>query len=148
MRRTGSAKEAQVGKRWEDTEGRGFGAEAADGLDTCGREDVVNVLHEVVPDGGRRDGDSRGPLQHEIFAVGQTTVARPDEVVDELGGGGGMKRLRADGPDCGNPRQIRVGDPLLGKIEPGAWADVLIDESAGFEGEEGGVADEQSRVGL
>jgi len=61
----------------------------------------------------------------------------------EAAGGEGFG---ADGPDGGDPGEGGAGAPLMGEVVPGAGADLLLDLGAGFEGEEGWVADEQGGV--
>ena len=54
--------EAEAGEWGEDIDFGGVLAEAFDGANAVGVEDVVNIRRKVVADGGGRDGDARGPL--------------------------------------------------------------------------------------
>ncbi len=112
-------------------------------------EDVVDVLGEVVADGGGWDGDARGPLLDEVVDVGEAVVAGDGEVVGELGGGdvADGECLGTDGPDGGYPGKAGAGVPLVGEVEPLAGAYGLLDCFAGFQGQESGVADEDGCVG-
>ena len=67
----------------EGREGADFGgvlAEAFDGTDAIGVEDVVNIRGEIVADRGGWYGDARGPLFDELFNVEKTVVAGGFEV--------------------------------------------------------------------
>ena len=125
-------------------------AEELDGLDAGFVEDVVDVLGEVMADGGGWDGNAGRPLVDEVFDVAKAVVAGEGEVLDELGGGdvADGEGLGADGPDGGYPGKAGADVPLVGEIEPLAGAYGLLDCFAGFEGEKGGVADEDGGVGL
>ncbi len=79
--------EAEVGEWGEDVDFGGVSAEAFDGVDAVGVEVVVDVVGEVVANGGGRDGDARGPLIDEFFDVEEAVVAGRFEVFGELRGG-------------------------------------------------------------
>ena len=89
-------------------------AEEFDGADAVGVEDVVDVVGEVVADGGGGDGDAGGPLFDEIFDVEKTVVARGFEVLDELGGSelGMAEGFGACGPDGSYPGEVGARAPL------------------------------------
>ncbi len=55
--------------------------------------------------------------------------------------------VRADGPDGGDPGEVRGGGPKLGDVVPGAGAGLPLDFGAVLEREQGGVADEEGGVG-
>ena len=86
----------------------------------------------------------------EVVDVGEAVVAGAAEVFGELGGGdvAVSEGFGADGPDGGDPGEAGAGVPLVGEVEPLAGADGWLDCFAGFEGEQGGVADEEGSVGL
>ena len=54
--------EAEAGKWREDIDFSSILAEAFDGADAVGIEDVVNIRRKIVADGGGWDGNARGPL--------------------------------------------------------------------------------------
>jgi len=133
----------------EDADVGGEVAEGGDAADAVGVEGVVDVLGEVVADGGGWERDARGPLADEVFGVGEAVLAGGVEVGDELGARlGGGDSFRTHGPDGGDPGQSGALIPLGGDVVPGAWAGFRFDVGAAFEGEQGGVADEQRGVGL
>ena len=145
-------------RRLEKTQGGewgknvGFGgilAEEVDGFDAGGVEGVVDVVPEVMADGVGRERDAGGPLVDEVFDVREAVVAGTGEVFGELGGGdvAGGEGFGTDGPDGGDPREVGAGVPFVGEVEPLAGAYGLFDVGTGFEREEGGVADEDGRVG-
>ena len=110
----------------------------------------MNVVGEVFADGAGGDGEAGSPLVDEVFDVSEAVVAGVCEVFGELSRGdvAGGKGLRTDGPDGGDPGKAGAGVPLVGEVEPLAGAYDLFDMGAGFEREKGGVADEDSGVGL
>ena len=67
--------EAKVGKGRKDIDFGGELAEEFDGADAVGVEDVVDVIGEVMANGGWRDGDARGPLFDEFLDVEETVIA-------------------------------------------------------------------------
>src|SRR5271154_1577057 len=99
------SEEGEVGEWGEDVDLDGVSAEEFDSADAVGVEDVVDVVREVVADGGRRDGDARCPLVDEVFDVEETMVAGGLEVFSELGGGeiGCAEGFGADRPHSGDP---------------------------------------------
>jgi len=103
---------------------------------------------KVPADGGRWDGDARGPLFDQAVDVGETVVAGELKVGGELGWGDVSQGFRADGPDGGDPGQAGATGPLMGEIEPKAGADGGFDVGAGLLGDERWIADEESCVGL
>jgi len=76
-----------VWKRGQDAGFSSVSAEELNGLEAGLVEDVVNVLGEVVADGGGWDGDARCPLVDEVFDVGEAVVAGVGEILGELGRG-------------------------------------------------------------
>ena len=142
--------EAKMGQWGKDVGLSRVLAEYLDGADAVGVENVVNIRGEILADGDGRDGDSRGPLCDQVFDVEEAVVAGGFEVFSELRCGESSRRkgFGADGPDCGDPGEVGAGVPLVGEIEPLAGADFFFDGFAGFEGEEGGVADEDGGVGV
>jgi len=54
---------------WQNACFRGVLAEEFDGANAVGVENVVDVIGEVVTDGGRWKGDAWRPLFDEIFDV-------------------------------------------------------------------------------
>ncbi|MCU1252279.1 MAG: hypothetical protein JWQ49_5308 [Edaphobacter sp.] len=146
--------EAEAGEWGEDVDFGGVLAKSFDGADAVGVEDIVNVRGEVVADGDGGEGDARGPLFDEFLDVEEAVVAGGFKVFGELRGGevGWGVELRqgfgTDGPDGGDPREVGAGNPLVGEVMPEAGADGGFDLLAGFEGEEGGVADEDGGVSL
>ena len=74
-------------KRGQDAGFSSVSAEELNGLEAGLVEDVVNVLGEVVADGGGREGDAWSPLLHEVFDVSEAVVAGVGEILGELGRG-------------------------------------------------------------
>src|ERR1700730_2397365 len=97
--------EAEVGEGREDVDFGGVLAEAFDGADAVGVEDIVNIRGEIVAGGGGGGGNARGPLFDEVFDVEKAVVAGGFEVFGELRGGevGRGEGFGADGPDGGDP---------------------------------------------
>ena len=110
----------------------------------------MDVVGEVVVDGGGREGDAGGPLADEIVDVGEAVVAGLDEVSGELlrCDVGDAEGFGAYGPDGGDPGEIGAGAPLVCEVVPGAGAGLGFDGGAVFDGHESGVADEDGGVGL
>ncbi len=108
----------------------------------------MDVLGEVLADGGGREGDAGGPLADEVLDVGEAVIAGLVEVGGELGGGGGVEDFWARGPDGGDPGEAGAGVPLVGEVEPEEWAGDGFDVGLVLAGEEGGVADEEGGVGV
>src|ERR1700761_6771730 len=121
--------EAKAGQRGEDIDFGGILPEQLDRADAIGVEDVMNIRGEVMADGGGRDRDAGGPLLDEIFDVEKPMVTRGFEVLGEFGGchiGWGFELgdgFGADGPDGGDPGQLRADVPLMSEVVPLAWAD-------------------------
>lgn len=132
----------------EDINLGGVLTEEFDGTDAVDVEVVVDVAGEVEADGGGRDGDSGGPLFDELFDVGEAVIAGGVEVFGELAGSKVVQGFGAHGPDGGDPGEVGSGVPLMGEVEPLAGADSFFDDFARFEGEKGGVADEDGSVGV
>lgn len=65
----------------------------------------MDVVGEVMPDGGGGDGDARGPLFDELVDVKQAMIARGFEVFGELSGSDARwaESVRAHGPDGSYP---------------------------------------------
>ena len=158
-----SAEEVKEGKRREDSELRGEGAEVLDGTEAVGVKGVVDVLSEVGADAVGGDGDAGCPLADESFDVGETGVAAGSEVGSELPGCDAVeaKSCGADGPDGSDPGKAGVLTPEGSEVEPqeragpevgvalaGTLAGELgFDLRAVLAGEERGVADEERCVG-
>ena len=108
----------------------------------------MDVNRQVMLNGYGRDADAWGPFANEVVDVGEAVVARGGEVADELirGKVALRERFGADGPDGSDPGEAGAGAPFVRQVEPLAGADGLFDLLAGFEGEERGIADEQSGV--
>ena len=92
FRMTSKLEQAEGGKRGKDGDFGGVAAEECDGIDAGGRERVVDVLGEVVADGGGWDGDAWGPLFDELIDVGEAVVAGELKVGGELGWGDAESR--------------------------------------------------------
>lgn len=109
----------------------------------------MDVLGEVMTDGGGWNGDDRGPLLDEVFDVGKAIVEGGGEILGELGGGdvADGECLGTDGPDGCDPGKAGAGMPLVGEVEPLAGAYDLLDCFAGFESKKSGVADEDRGIG-
>jgi hypothetical protein len=142
----------EVGQRiegWEDLGCRREVSELGDGLFARVVEKIVDVLSEVGADGRGRDGDARGPLVDEGFDVFEAVLTRGVEIEEELLAlFAAEPYLRADGPDRRDPGKAGVAVPEVGKVMPGAGGCLLLNRFAIFEGEEGGVADEERGVVL
>ena len=135
----------------EGGEGIDFGgvlAEDLDGANAVSVEDVMDVIGEIVTDGGRWKSDARGPLGDQIFDIQEAVIARGFEIFDELSGGEVIEGFRTDGPDGCDPGETGTGAPFLSEVEPLTGADVFFDGFPGFEGKKSRIADEDGRVGL
>lgn len=110
----------------------------------------MDVLGEVVADGGGRNGDAWGPLLYEVFDVIEAVVAGVREVFDESSRGSMAVResLRADGPDGGYPGKSGANLPLVGEVEPMTRAYGLLDCFARFQCKQRRIADENRSVCL
>jgi len=128
----------------------GVAAEEFDGLNAVGCEVVVDVVGEVLTDGYGSEGNAGSPFVDEVFDVGEAMVAGVGEVLDELrlGDVTFCEGFGADGPYGGDPGESGAGAPLVGKVEPLAGADGVLDLFAVFECEKRGVADKECGVGL
>lgn len=136
-------------ERGQSAGGGGEFAKEGDRAEAGLVEGVVDVLGEVGADGFGGDREARGPFVDEVFDVLEAVVAGELEVVGELGGGDAGEEVGAAGPDGGDPGEVGAGVPLVGEVEVLAGcAEGLVDGGAVFEGEEGGVADEEGGVGL
>jgi len=71
-------------------------------------------------------------------------VAGELKVRGELGCGDVSQGFGADGPDSGDPGQVGATCPLMGEVEPEAWADGGFDAGAGLLGDERRIADEEA----
>ena len=123
-------------------------AEEFDGSNTVSIEDVMDVIGEIVTDGGGGKGDSRGPLFDEILYIQKAVVAGGFEILNELGGRQMVQGCGTDGPDGCDPGETGTGAPFLSEVEPLTGADVFFDGFPGFEGKKSRIADEDGRVGL
>src|ERR1700735_4661250 len=119
-----------------------------DGANAVSVEDVMDVIGEIVTDGGRWKSDARGPLGDQIFDIQEAVIARGFEILNQLCGGEVIECLRADGPDGCNPGETGAGAPFVSEVEPLTGADGFFDGFPGFEGEQSRIADEDGRVGL
>ena len=108
----------------------------------------MDVIGEIVTDGGRWKSDARGPLGDQIFDIQEAVIARGFEILNQLCGGEVIECLRADGPDGCNPGETGAGAPFVSEVEPLTGADGFFDGFPGFEGEQSRIADEDGRVGL
>jgi len=142
---------AEMGKRRKDAGFGGVLTEELDGANAVGVKDVVDVMGEVVTDGGGRDGDARRPLFDQVFDVEKAVVAGGFEVFGELCRGEVFWAVESFGPhrpDSGDPGKVGTDAPLMGEIEPSARADFFFDGIAELESEEGRVTDEDGCVRL
>jgi hypothetical protein len=117
--------EAEGGERRQEAGFGGVAAKERDGLDAGGREGVVDVMGEVVADGGGGNGDAGRPFFNKAFDVSEAVVAGELKVCGELGGGEGQGVIRcggegfgADGPDGGDPGEVGAGGPFVSEVEP------------------------------
>src|SRR5271163_2719868 len=103
--------EAEVRQRGKDFDFGRILAEDFDGADAVGVENVVDVVGEVVSDGGGGDGDAGGPLFDELFDVEKAMIARGFQVFGKLSRGEirWAEGLRTDSPDRGYPGEIGAG---------------------------------------
>ena len=110
----------------------------------------MDVLGEVVADGGGRNRDARGPLPDEVFDVGEAVITGVGEVFDQSGRAGMAVRqcLRAGGPYGSDPGEASAGVPLVGEVEPFARAYGMLYCFARFESQQCGIADENGGIGL
>ena len=105
-------------------------------MDAVRVEGVVDVVGEVVADGGGREGDAGGPLGDKVFDVGEAVGAGVVEVGSELRGSdvGDAQGFGAGCPDGGDPGEISAGVPFVGEVVPGAFVlQGLFDCGAIFE---------------
>ena len=140
-----------MGKRGKNVGFGGVLAEELDGADAVGVQDVVDVMGEVMADGGGRDGDARRPLFDEVLDVKKAVIARGFEVFGQLGSGEVFEAAESFGPhrpDSGDPGKVGADAPLMSEIEPLARANFFFDGIAGFESEEGRITDEDGCVRL
>ena len=119
-----------------------------DGANAVSVEDVMDVIGEIVTDGGGWKGDARCPLGDEIFDIQEAVIARGLEILNQLGSGQVIECFRADGPDGCDPGEIGAGAPFPSEVEPLTGADGSFDGFAGFEGEQSRIADKDGGVGL
>ena len=113
-------------------------------------EQVPDVFGEIGADGVAGDSDAEGPIVGEGVDVGEASIAGVLEVGDDLVGreARGCECFGVDGPEGGDPDGSGEGVPLVREVEiEEPLAGAALAGVAIFEGEKGGVADEESGVG-
>jgi len=141
------SKERQRRQWSQHARGRGQFTEKLNGLDAWIVEKIVDVLSEIGTDGGGGDGQTRCPLVDEVLNVGEATVARAGQVVNEsLPRRARLYGVGANGPDSGDPGKASVRMPEFGEVMPSARTCLLLDLCPLLESEKGGVPYEQRCV--
>ena len=106
----------------------------------------MNVVSEVGADGAFGDGELRGPLGGQSFNVLEAVNAGLDEICrDALI----QRTALCNTPDCGDEGEAGEGFPLVGKVVVDElFAGALESVGTFFEGEQGGVTNDDGGVGL
>ena len=130
----------------EDTGFGGYAEETAHAFDALFVEDIVNVVGEVGADGAFGDGESAGPLGGQSFNALEAVDAGLDEICrDALI----QRTALCNTPDCRDEGEAGEGFPLVGEVVVDElFAGALEAVGTFFEGEQGGITDDDCGVGL